>query len=794
MHNIKLCSGYGATHTSKNKPLSTVIWDEITALVDCPQEVEKSKSQWVIPSTLSSRHCKAQEEAGKYWMLWADIDHAPPSISTVADVIERTVDECCFEVYTTKSATQHNQKSRVLIPLDKPLSPRQWLLCQEILNNRIVKQSITPDRSSEGLAQILYLPNKGEHYDSQSNRSGLYFDPLVAFSKELAVMQETVKDKELAKVTRANASLNYKAPITLSSDTSNYGKTALEGECSTLATTPEGGRNEQLNKATFSISQLIAGGEVSEIEAYTALEQAALSCGLSASEIGKTLVSGFEAGIQEPRSAPPKKVVESFAWDTPKELKAELLPVKPLDPAMLPECMKDYVTDIAGRMDNSAPDYVAVAVMVALATLIGRKLFIAPKEFDTWRVVPNLWGAAIGRPSAKKTPSLMAAMAPLKGFEAKEFKKFCEATSLHEAQEMLVKVTSKDHETKLAKLVKDGKAEEAKSMVQQSLTIGQIDPPACKRYIVNDATVEKLGELLKDNPMGVMLFRDELTGWLNTLDKQGKEGDRAMYLECWAGTSDFTYDRIGRGTLRIESATLSIIGGIQPSKLIPYLAAQKSGKGDDGLIERFQLMVYPDASPFTHVDRLPNELAVQQASEIFAKLDELTGELDTPNILRFSPEAQVFFNSWYTDNQKLVRSGTLTPQLESHLAKYVSLFPSLALIIHAVDSGPEGEVGIASAHKALAWCEYLESHARRVYALVDGPIDSGKALQKRLHDLASPFRISAINNRNWQGLTTTEQVHTALNSLCEHGHLKKVISGTTRPATDYFKHPSYCKD
>ena len=45
MKNIKLCSGFGATHTDKHKPLSTVVWDEITALVDCPQDVEKSKDR-----------------------------------------------------------------------------------------------------------------------------------------------------------------------------------------------------------------------------------------------------------------------------------------------------------------------------------------------------------------------------------------------------------------------------------------------------------------------------------------------------------------------------------------------------------------------------------------------------------------------------------------------------------------------------------------------------------------------------------------------------------------------------
>jgi putative DNA primase/helicase len=44
-------------------------------------------------------------------------------------------------------------------------------------------------------------------------------------------------------------------------------------------------------------------------------------------------------------------------------------------------------------------------------------------------------------------------------------------------------------------------------------------PPVAKRYLVNDATVEKLGELLNHNPNGLLLFRDEVSGFLHTMDQ-----------------------------------------------------------------------------------------------------------------------------------------------------------------------------------------------------------------------------------------------------------------------------------
>src|SRR4030095_6451295 len=75
------------------------------------------------------------------------------------------------------------------------------------------------------------------------------------------------------------------------------------------------------------------------------------------------------------------------------------------------------------------------------------------------------------------------------------------------------------------------------------------------RFYTNDSTVEKLGALLNENPAGLLLIRDELAGWLRTLEKPGREGDREFFLEAWNGVGDFYVDRIGRGTLHIPALT-----------------------------------------------------------------------------------------------------------------------------------------------------------------------------------------------------------------------------------------------
>src|SRR5262249_35879776 len=68
-----------------------------------------------------------------------------------------------------------------------------------------------------------------------------------------------------------------------------------------------------------------------------------------------------------------------------------------------------------------------------------------------------------------------------------------------------------------------------------------------RRYKSNDTTIEKLGELLRENPAGLLIVRDELVGLLASWDREGREGDRAFYLDAWNGNTSFHTARTGRG-------------------------------------------------------------------------------------------------------------------------------------------------------------------------------------------------------------------------------------------------------
>ncbi|MGO9600990.1 MAG: phage/plasmid primase, P4 family [Isosphaeraceae bacterium] len=80
-----------------------------------------------------------------------------------------------------------------------------------------------------------------------------------------------------------------------------YVAKALEDECQNVACAPMGSRNETLNKASFSLGQLVGAGVLDRACAERRLTDAAHACGLSDHELAATLRSGLDAGLGQPR-------------------------------------------------------------------------------------------------------------------------------------------------------------------------------------------------------------------------------------------------------------------------------------------------------------------------------------------------------------------------------------------------------------------------------------------------------------------------------------------------------------
>lgn len=465
-------------------------------------------------------------------------------------------------------------------------------------------------------------------------------------------------------------------------------------------------------------------------------------------------------------------------WSEIQPLKNELPPVEPFEMALLPDAFGPWVKDIAERM-QCPPDFAAIPLMIGVSSLIGNKVGIRPKARDEWLVAPNLWGGIVGRPSLMKSPAISEALNPLKRLEAIAREQFCKAEKEYQADRIIQEEVIKKSRKDISTAIRNGEDPKQAAAV---LLDDEAEPPTRRRYVLNDSTTEALGAILADNPSGLLLFRDELIGLLKQLDKEGRETDRAFMLECWSGLGSFTYDRIGRGTVDIPAAILSVVGGIQPGPVMDYFrGALKGGSGDDGLMQRFQLLVWPDPDPsWKNVDRCPDKSAKDSVFEVFERLNELNASdigahiegSETP-YLRFDEAGQTVFNEWRTDLENRLAQQEEHPALTSHLAKYRSLAPSLALIIHLAD-GQSGSVSALAMQKAAGWCEYLESHARRLYgAVVQSELSTAKLIFSKIKSsaLTDGFTARDVYRPQWAGLTDRIVVQAGIDYLIDEGYL-----------------------
>jgi Protein of unknown function (DUF3987) len=229
-----------------------------------------------------------------------------------------------------------------------------------------------------------------------------------------------------------------------------------------------------------------------------------------------------------------------------------IVPHFPLE--ILPAPIARFVIEQA-RVIGCDRSALAMACLAAFSGALDHRFRLKMMRHGPWYVSSRLWVLLVGDVSVKKTPIINAALAEIETIQGELQKEYKRQYA----------------EYKKALSVKnDPKPEE---------------PQKPQRYISTDTTVEAIADILSRSPRGILIKRDELSGWLGSMEKYGGTGgansDRAFWLQSFNGGC-YTVDRIKRGETFIENLSVSIIGSIQPEKL-----GEIHGLTSDGLMQRF---------------------------------------------------------------------------------------------------------------------------------------------------------------------------------------------------------------
>lgn len=518
---------------------------------------------------------------------------------------------------------------------------------------------------------------------------------------------------------------------------------------------------------------------------------------------------------EQPHQSPPPQ--GAYPWQPAERIEATRPDVQPMTAELMPEPFRDWLTDAAHRMQTPA-DFSTVSAIVIVSSVIGAGCGIRPKQQDSWEVIPNLWGACIGRPSVVlKTPSMKEPLGLLERLQHVYGEIFEREKTENEFETLSNSAVLKDLKSRLDAAAKGkGKGglidkDEMAALKHEYMSLAEnTEPePARRLFKTNETTIQSMTLLQNQNPRGLLVFRDELTGLMARWDREDSADERAYFLEAWNGTCSYTDAKIGRGLTDAKNLCISLLGGIQPDRLARYLG-QIQKAGNDGLIQRFQLAVWPDEPRnWQLIDQKPNTQARHNAFLILQKLAEMDftehgaeqGEHDDRPFFRFDQHGQAVFNGWITDLQTNRLINEENPLITEHFGKYRSLMPSLALIFHLIEvaaGNVSGPVTEAAALMSLRWLEYLESHARRIYAMNENPEQEAAAklaLKIEMKALNSPFTARDIYIKGWNGLKDKDTIAEALEILIDKHWLRM----TTRPkpaaggrtTTEYFINPEF---
>jgi hypothetical protein len=324
-----------------------------------------------------------------------------------------------------------------------------------------------------------------------------------------------------------------------------------------------------------------------------------------------------------------------------------------------------------------------------------------------------------------------------------------EATARYERDAEAASARDKAWRASVSEAAKDGR-----QLPNRPADAGPPVRPPRPRLIAMDTSTEELQRMLSEAPRGLVYVRDELAGLLGSFDRYGGGGaDRAFFLECWNGGA-YVCDRVHYHgePIRIEHASLAIVGGMVPDRVREVLAG-----ADDGLTSRF-IYTWPEPAPIAPLADRGDADAMQRRAMLTAAAQQLRGlamgaddqRTPAPLALRLDHDARALFDEVRRDAMQKARvtHGLVAGWHGKNPGRALRLALVFELLAWSACGGTEPEPAVVSADaigRAGRYLDYAAAMLDRVtagLAIVEAEVDAASIAQ---HLLAT--RSDRLNER-----------------------------------------------
>jgi Protein of unknown function (DUF3987)/RepB DNA-primase from phage plasmid/Primase C terminal 1 (PriCT-1) len=397
----------------------------------------------------------------------------------------------------------------------------------------------------------------------------------------------------------------------------------------------------------------------------------------------------------------------------------------------LPITLRQFVREAAASV-GCPIDYIGLSTLAAVSAAIGDTRRIVIKR--DWTEGPAIFAMIVGGAASKKTPAMNLALRPVR------------------ERQMALK-------TEYERQKEEYKAELAHYIQALKDDPGASEPekPKLGRIYADDTTVERLADILNENRRGLLIIKDELSGWLGAMN-QYKQGGRGADRQFWLSVHTNQPVSVDRKSLEepviVARPFVSIIGGIQP-EVLPDFGKDRG----DGLIDRF-IPVYPKPGVGRWTDDEISDHVHEEYKATLGRLYKLRhaneDEDPFPSRVPMTDEAKAQFVAEYNRLHEELEAPGFPQRLRPAWGKLEAYFARFALILamgRIAELDDQGKTGVAEkvtrddmagAAQLLA---YFKNHVRRVYSGLygDSPADR----------LAADLRDFLINQGGlWEGIAT----------------------------------------
>lgn len=443
----------------------------------------------------------------------------------------------------------------------------------------------------------------------------------------------------------------------------------------------------------------------------------------------------------------------AFTSDSGKTTETPSFPLE-----IFPKAIRDIIETLE-EYENYNVDFTAASFLTVFAAAMGNTWSV--RFMTGWVSRPIIYMVLVGSPSCGKTPPLQQAVAPLLKLDGEYDMIYCKEMETYRQWERMSAKQREKHSLP-----------EAMKMPQR------------KCHVVVDSTVEALIGALRDNPRGVLIYKDEIDSLLSNFNRYNGS-DEGYFLSLFSGTP-FKYSRKSNNEhIFLANPYCSIIGTTQPGRLGEQFGGKRMM---NGFSSRF-LKVYPeiDKMPSWNDTAMPDSV-LEEWERIIRRVITVTPSTDqegkaTSIELLFSQEAKLRVIQWKDEVNNKVYAETdsdavraLCGKLETYLVRFCLVIQ----IMHCIcgESGMD-KIEPGTAELAIRLTEYFRNMESRIAPEIETGI-----LDNRFTELLGNLRDS---------FTTAEAVREALQLGISESSVKRFLRDGGRGFVKKKSHGCYRK-